>query len=170
MPISIRAATRVDRAAILAVHRQGFGRESEARLCARLMDEGALAVSLVAETGGAVIGHVAASAIELPEAPDPPRLLGLGPIAVAPARQSGGVGSALMRAVLAAARDAGWAGTVLLGDPAFYGRFGFRPASGFGLACAWDVPDEAFMAVELTPGALRAARGRALYHPAFEPD
>jgi len=167
--ISVRGARAGERDAILAIHRAGFGRESEADLCARLMGDGALALSLVAEVENRAVGHVALSPVTLP-GPAGPRLLGLGPIAVDPARQGTGIGSALMRAGLAAAREAGWAGVVLLGDPAYYGRFGFAPAAGFGLSCPWDVPDEHFMAVELAPGALAGARGRVLYHPAFEPD
>jgi putative acetyltransferase len=166
----VRPAQDGERAAILAIHRAGFGRDAEAALCARLMDEGVLVFSLAAEEDAVAVGHVALSPVALAEDPAAPRMLGLGPIAVEPARQRKGIGSVLMRAALEAARREGWAGVVLLGDPDYYGRFGFVPAATFGLGCAWDVPSQYFMAVELTPGALEAARGKVLFHPAFEPD
>jgi putative acetyltransferase len=166
----IRGARPEDRATVLAAHRAGFGRDGEAVLCAHLIDEGALALSLVALVDGTIVSHVALSAVALPDTPDPCRMLGLGPIAVLPAHQRRGHGTRLMEAALEHARAAAWDGVVLLGDPDFYRRFGFEPASRLGLRCAWDVPDEDFMAVELRPGALRAARGGVLYHPAFEPD
>jgi putative acetyltransferase len=57
---------------------------------------------------------------------------------------------------------------VVLGDPAYYGRFGFAPAAALGLACEFDAPPEAFMALELSPGALAGARGVVLYEPEFD--
>jgi len=56
---------------------------------------------------------------------------------------------------------------VVLGHAAFYPRFGFAPASRFGLTCEYDVPDDVFMAMELEPGSLRGASGTIRYHRAF---
>lgn len=56
---------------------------------------------------------------------------------------------------------------VVLGHPAFYPRFAFLPADRFGLVCEYDVPSEAFMALELCNGALRDAAGTVRYHSAF---
>ena len=72
--------------------------------------------------------------------------MGLAPMAVLPARQRGGIGSALVRAGLDACRQLGCTTVVVLGHPAYYPRFGFQPASRFALGCEYDVPDEAFMA------------------------
>ena len=61
------------------------------------------------------------------------------------------------------------AANVVLGHPTYYPRFGFAPASRLGLRCVYDVPDEVFMATELTPGALDHQRGGLVkYHPAFD--
>lgn len=56
---------------------------------------------------------------------------------------------------------------VVLGHPGYYPRFGFVPAARFGLRCEYEVPEEAFMALELRPGALQEASGTVRYNPAF---
>ena len=94
--------------------------------------------------------------------------MGLAPMAVAPARQRQGVGSALARAGIAACRDLGFGAVIVLGHPEYYPRFGFVPASRFGLRSEYDVPDDVFMAMELKPGALHGrGPGTIRYHPAF---
>jgi putative acetyltransferase len=161
----VRLEAPADHAAIHAANVLAFGRQDEANLVAALRDAGALAVSCVAEVDGAVVGHVALSPIVVAEGAL--RGLGLGPMAVVPARQRTGIGTTLGRAALAEARRAGWDAVVVLGHPGYYPRFGFRPASSFGLRCEYDAPDEAFMALELRPGALGGVQGMVRYHPAF---
>ncbi|MFB9662558.1 GNAT family N-acetyltransferase [Glycomyces mayteni] len=85
--------------------------------------------SLVAETDGEVTGHVVSTYGTLAGT----RVLGLGPIGVDPARHGKGIGSALMHAAIGAADAAGEPAIILLGDPKFYGRFGFVPASAHGV-------------------------------------
>ncbi|WP_062347902.1 GNAT family N-acetyltransferase [Herbidospora yilanensis] len=87
------------------------------------------ALSMVAEIGGAVAGHVVCTRADLGGAP----ALGLGPLAVAPEWQRRGVGLALMHAVLGAADALGEPVVVLLGSPDYYSRYGFRPASDLGI-------------------------------------
>jgi putative acetyltransferase len=94
------------------------------------------ALSLVAEFGGELAGHVVCTRGYVGDLP----CLGLGPLAVAPAQQGHGVGTALMHAVLGAADAVGEPLVALLGEPAFYGRFGFRPAAEAGL----DSPEPAW--------------------------
>lgn len=93
-------------------------------------------LSLVAEADGEVVGHAVATRGTLAGRP----ALGLGPVSVSPARQRDGVGSALMHAILGAADAMGEPLVVLLGSPAYYGRFGFVPASTLGI----DSPDPAW--------------------------
>lgn len=93
-------------------------------------------LSLVAEVDGEVVGHVVATRGALAGRP----ALGLGPVSVSPARQRDGVGSALMHTILGAADAMGEPVVVLLGSPAYYGRFGFIPASSLGI----DAPDPAW--------------------------
>jgi putative acetyltransferase len=89
------------------------------------------------------------------------------PMAVAPPRQRSGIGSALVKAGLAHCKELGAVAVVVLGHPEFYPKFGFSPAARFGLKCEYDVPAEAFMAIELRAGILRGASGTVKYHAAF---
>lgn len=125
-----------------------------------LREAGALAVSLVAEEDGAVIGHAAASRVAIDGASDAD-WYGLGPVSVAPARQRAGVGSTLVRAALQTLRELEAAGCVLLGDPAYYGRFGFEAAAPLVLP---DVPPAYFQAVAFRG---RKPEGIVAYHAAF---
>tara|TARA_Y100001963_G_scaffold121013_1_gene169262 strand:+ start:104 stop:562 length:459 start_codon:yes stop_codon:yes gene_type:complete len=107
-----------------------------------LRSAGALSISLVAERAGEVLGHVAVSLVTISDGTT--GWFGLGPVSVAPAEQGAGIGSALMQAALAELKQLGARGCVLLGAPAFYRRFGFRPAAPLVLT---DVPPEYFQAV-----------------------
>ena len=104
----------------------------EVELLDRLRDDDGWlpAFSLVAEDAGEVVGHVVATRGHVGDRP----ALGVGPVAVRPDHQGRGVGSALMHALLAAAEARDEALVALLGAPGFYGRFGFRPAAGHGVA------------------------------------
>jgi putative acetyltransferase len=93
--------------------------------------------------------------------------MGLAPMAVLPAHQRRGVGSSLVRAGLDVCRHRGVDAVVVLGHAAFYPRFGFQPASRFGIRSEYDVPDDVFMAIELRPGALAGPAGLVRYHAAF---
>lgn len=86
-------------------------------------------LSLVAVVDGAVVGHVVCTRAHVDDGP----VLGLGPVSVLPDHQGSGVGSALMHAVLGAADALGESLIGLLGDPAYYARFGFVPASSVGV-------------------------------------
>ena len=103
----------------------------EARLVDSLRDYGDIVapLSLVAEHGGYVIGHVVCSRAQIDSHPS----LGLGPLGVLPDHQRCGVGQALMHGVLAAADALDEPAVVLLGDPRYYGRFGFEPAQPLGI-------------------------------------
>ena len=120
---------------------------------------GQLAVSLVAESDGAVIGHVAVSPVTVSDGSA--GWYGLGPISVLPEHQRTGIGSQLMHAVLQLLRDRGAAGCMLVGDPVYYQRFGFQPVPGLVYP---GVPPENFMAASFGAG---VPQGVATFHPAF---
>ena len=127
----IRRETAADVAAVRAVTLAAFGRPAEAGLVDALRaDEGWLpALSLVAVEAGEVVGHVLCTRGHVGRAP----VLGLGPLSVDPAHHKRGVGTALVHAVLGAADALDEPVVVLLGDPAYYERFAFRPAAGIGI-------------------------------------
>ena len=161
----IRHETPADIPAIRAVNEAAFETGAEAALVDALRENGKFTLSLVADTGGEVVGHILFTDIEMEPGGADARILGLAPMAVRPDRQGGGIGSALVRRGLEYCLELGYRGVVVLGHPAFYPRFGFAPASRYGISCIYDAPDEAFMALSLGDAVL--PRGRALYQPEF---
>ena len=157
----IREAESGDGAAIRRVGTQAFKRADEADLVERLRADGDMLFELVAVEDGAIVGHVALSNMR----GDIGGLAGLGPIGVAPPRQKDGIGAALMRAAIARCRADGVRAIVLLGDPAYYARFGFTHDAAAKLQSRY-AAHAAFQALELEPGVL-AAGGIVQYAPAF---
>jgi putative acetyltransferase len=164
--VTIRPEHDGDAAAIRRVHRAAFPTAAEARLVDRLRAAGHARVSRVAESDGRVVGHILFSPVTIDGSRDGGEGLGLAPLAVAPPHQRRGIGAALVRDGLAACRHAGRPFVVVLGDPAYYARFGFARAAAAGLDNEYGA-DEAFMVLELRPGALPAAGGLVRYAPAF---
>jgi putative acetyltransferase len=165
MPI-IRSELPQDVADIRLVHRTAFDSPVEADLVDVLRQQAQPFVSLLAVDGDDVIGHIAFSPMTLASRPDV-SIAGLAPMAVLPSRQRAGVGTSLVRAGLLECARLGFVAVVVLGHAEYYPRFGFLPASTFGLSSEFDVPDAVFMALELQPGALGGCRGVVRYHPAF---
>lgn len=167
--MEIRKEQNADFAAIRNVNRQAFGREEEGNLVDDLRRNEGLICSLVAEVAGEVVGHVAFSPAILEDADGSTMpLAGLGPVAVLPAHQNKGAGEGLIRTGLAICREQGYAAAVVLGHPGYYPRFGFRPSRPLGIRWEHDAPEEAFMVMELTPGALAGLNGTIRYRPEFE--
>lgn len=137
-----------------------YSEQTEAAIVDALRAAGALAVSLVAVEDGEIAGHVAFSPIAIDGAPAP-GWFGAGPLSVRSDRQRRGIGTALMRAGLARLGDAGAKGCVLVGDPAYYRRFGFRASSSLRYP---DLPAEYFQVLALTP---ETPSGTVAFHPAF---
>ncbi len=165
MSVKIREEEPGDASIIEAITLAAFSNaahtvHAEHHIVNALRRSGALTISLVAELDGVLVGHVALSPVSISDGSV--HWFGLGPISVLPVHQRRGVGSALMRAVLAALRQRGTHGCVLLGDPGYYGRFGFRATPDLVLP---GVLPEYFQALHL--GAA-TARGSVTYHPAFE--
>src|SRR5262245_19920887 len=164
--ITIRPEGPQDIAAIHQVNEQAFQGNAEAELVDRLRTEKKLLISLVAVDNGNVVGHVAFSRVEIDSGVQL-RGIGLAPLAVQPGNQNLGIGSQLVSAGLEICREMRFDYVVVLGHPNYYPRFGFTPASRFGLRCIWSVADEIFMALELRPGALHEVTGIVNYDPLF---
>lgn len=163
----IRDETASDHDAVCALHESAFGTAAEARLVDALREQASPLVSLVAEQDGSIIGHILFSPVT-PSGHEDLKIMGLAPMAVAPSRQRPGIGSSLVRAGLDRCRALGAGAVVVLGHPAFYQRLGFTSSTQFDIGCEYDVPEEAFMTMELEPGFLRGASGTIRYHKAFE--
>ncbi|MEU2560513.1 bifunctional class I SAM-dependent methyltransferase/N-acetyltransferase [Streptomyces longispororuber] len=166
------AASGTDRAAVHAVHAAAFPTRAEADLVDALRadaDAWLEGMSYVTETPeGEVVAHALLTRCRVGGAP----ALCLAPVAALPAYQRTGAGSAVVRAVLSAARARGEHLVLVLGHPEYYPRFGFVPASRHGIKPGFEVPDEAMMALVLDgpagPGDAGAVpRGTITYPPAF---
>lgn len=154
----VRDAQPDDREDLYALVAAAFGQVEEAELVQALHRDGDAAVSLVAEEDGALLGHVLLSPLS---APFP--ALALAPLSVVPARQGEGIGSTLTREALARARDLGFVAVFVLGDPAYYGRFGFEAEAAEGFSSPY--AGEHFMALALKP--LPTLSGALGHAPAF---
>jgi putative acetyltransferase len=164
--VLVRAEKECDREPVRTVNLSAFDTPSEADLVDALRQQVQTIVSLVAEEDGEVLGHIMFSPISLSGHPNL-KVMGLAPMAVAPTHQNTGIGSALVQAGLDQCRQLDFVAVVVLGHPEYYPRFGFSPASLFGIDSEYDVPDEVFMAMELQEDALSGKTGKVRYDPAF---
>ena len=155
-----------DRDAVRAVNAAAFETPAEADLVDALRQQASPLISLVAEENAKVVGHIMFSPVSFLDHHDL-KVMALAPMAVAPMQQRKGIGSALVRAGLDQCRQLNCAAVVVLGHPEYYPRFGFSPASRFGIDSEYDVPEEVFMAMELQPGALNGMKGTVRFHSAF---
>jgi len=167
-PTRFRPERAGDHAEVRAIVTAAFGQPDEAALIAALRDQPGV-ISLVAERGGDLLGHALFSPVTQTGTDGVARRgIALGPVAVRPSQQRKGVGSALIRDGLARARAAGWTAAIVLGDPHYYGRFGWTAAARWDLDCQWTVPPGVFQAMPLVPEGLTGWRGLVRYHPAFD--
>ena len=161
----VRPATPGDRAAIRKVHLAAFPTPLEASLVEQLQADGDAAISLVAEDEGEVVGHILFSRMQAKGDGQELRALGLAPVAALPEQHGQGVGSALIEAGLAAATADGAEMVFLVGEPAYYRRFGFDAATAKPFASPYAGPY--FQAKVLTENLELPASGRADYASAF---
>lgn len=163
--MEIRTETGADLAAVGEVNRLAFGREAEARLVDDLRDGGYARLSLVAEEEGRLVGHIMFSEAVIRTDGGEVGALALGPVGVIPERQGRGVGSALIREGLDRCVQEGHRIVVLLGHPGYYPRFGFSAERAGNLSSPYS--GDAFMALELAPGALSRVVGEFEFAPPF---
>jgi putative acetyltransferase len=164
--ITIREEETRDGAAVRDVNERAFGGPEEARIVAAVRGTPA-SLSLVAEEDGRVVGHILFTPVRIEGAVAGIRATGLGPMAVVPDLQRREIGSRLVLAGLEACRALGYDAVVVVGHPSYYPRFGFSRADALGLRFEAEVPPEAFMALELRPGALSGRGGIVRYLPEF---
>jgi putative acetyltransferase len=165
--VKIRREEEGDAPSVRRINELAFGRPIEADLIDALRAAGAVILSLVAAEEDVVVGHVLFSPVTLESETARFSIVGLGTLAVLPGRQKTGIGSMLVNAGLAELRRANHDAVVVVGHPSYYPRFGFVRASTHNIRCDFEVPDEAFMVMELKPGALAERAGVVHYRPEF---
>ena len=169
MSIEIREELPSDIATVREVNKLAFGQDQEANLVDALRSNGAALLSLVATLDGQVVGHILFSPATIGENETSAVVTGAGlaPMAVHPEHQRRGIGSKLIAAGTEKLKADGCPFIIVLGHPNYYPRFGFTPASTFGVKCEWDVPPEAFMLLVLDQPKISGISGLAKYRPEF---
>jgi putative acetyltransferase len=157
-----------DDAAIRVLLRAAFGGEDEVKLVDRLRSDGLLVVSLVAEQDGIVVGHVAFSELRMDTQNGRLPAVSLAPVAVVPEFQRCGIGSELIRQGMTACRERFRTVAVVVGEPGFYSRFGFRSDIARRFKSKYSDLGDAFMVAELVEGALKDSVGFVKYPEAFD--
>ncbi len=160
--LTVRLEEPNDIPAIHRINTAAFDRADEADLVDRLRADGDLILSLVCETTDGVCGHIAFSRMVAED--KRLRVSALAPMAVSPGRQKAGVGSSLIRDALRRLAEDGEDLVLVLGDPEYYGRFGFKAEDAVGVKTPYDGPYQ--QAIGLTPQG-RAYRGTLNYAAAF---
>lgn len=165
MAMPIRDETPSDYEAIREVNRAAFAGEVEAALVDRLRNDGLVIASRVAEFGSRIVGHILFSPVWIGSDEQEVAIASLAPMAVLPGFQNQGIGSALVRDGIEVCRRGGWQAIILVGHAHYYPRFGF--STQFVRHLASPYAGDAFMGLELAPGALTQLRGRVRYPDAF---
>lgn len=164
----IRPERPEERDALFQMYTAAFGQDQEAVLVNDLRANDGLLLSLVALSDGFVVGGVAFSAITL-EPPVPRlRLAGLAPLGVRPAFQGQGIGSGLVQVGLQKCREIRLDAIFVVGEPNFYGRFGFNQTATALIDSEFPVPETHWLGLELRPEALTGVSGLARYRPEFQ--
>jgi len=189
--ICLRPEQPGDEGSIRQINESAFADRTEADLVQTLRDAGAIRLSAVAilggrtpdggsvttvgrtgmcsreVIGGELVGHALFTPVTVATDKGDIELLGMGPVAVIPAKQHQGIGTMMIAGCLEHLRSLHNRGVVVVGEPGFYRRFGFIQASRWGLRWEVEVPEENFLALQLTPGALAGVSGSVRYRPEF---
>jgi putative acetyltransferase len=165
MELNIRHETANDYPGIKKINDLAFGQQVEGKLIDRLRKNPDYNenLSIVAEIIGGIIGHILFFPIKISDGENTYDSLSLGPMAVVPKFQGKGIGGKLMVYGFEVARDLGYTSVIVLGHKDYYPKFGFRPASHWDIQAPFNVPDEAFMAIELVEDGLKDVKGSVIY-------
>lgn len=170
MKMKIHPEQKSDYTVIHEVNRLAFGGDEEARLVESIRNSELFIpeLSLVAVQDNMIIGHILFSPVTIETNEGPVEALSLAPMAVRPEYQRKGIGTALILQGLEMCQRMGYGLVIVIGHPHYYPRFGFSPARAKGLEAPFPVPDEAFMVLELSEGALDGVSGTVRFPEAFE--
>jgi len=170
LTVEIRPEEPKDFPAVYEVNTRAFKRKEEACLVDRLRSGASFipGLSLVAIAQNKVVGHILLSKIFIEGANGTHTALALAPLAVVPERQRQGIGKSLMATALDTARSLGYKAVVVLGHTTYYSKFGFIPTARWNIKPPFNVPENAFMALELTENSLSGVEGIVQYSKEFE--
>ncbi|WP_229640143.1 GNAT family N-acetyltransferase [Waterburya agarophytonicola] len=165
--IKIRLEEAQDYSNIFQLNSLAFGQENEAELIEKIRksDRYIPELSLVAELDSKIVGHIIFSYIDLVDR-ETTLVLALAPIAVLPEYQNRGIGSLLITTGLEIAEKIQIPMVIVLGNPKFYNRFGFKPAINYGIKSPFDVGDEYFM-VKFFNSDRHKYKGKVIYPITF---
>ena len=170
--ITIRQEKKDDFREVFELNHIAFGQENEARLVEALRNNQTAFVpelSIVATNNNKIVGHILFTKINIKD--DKGNLnesLGLAPMAVRPEFQKSGIGGQLIRNGFEVAKGLGFKSVIVLGHEHYYPKFGFQPADKWKIKAPFDVPSNAFMAIELAPDGLKNISGTVVYPKEFE--
>lgn len=165
----IRPELSNDYGKITELNNRAFGRPGEGRLVEALRHNHLFikGLSLVAVLQGKLVGHILFFPILIRGEGKIFRSLALAPMAVLPQYQRIGIGTALVSTGIDEARAGKHGSVIVLGHRDYYPRFGFIPASRYGIFPPFPVPDDVFLAIELFPEGLKGVKGTVEYPPEF---
>ncbi|MBP2029492.1 putative N-acetyltransferase YhbS [Methanohalophilus levihalophilus] len=166
----IRSESSSDYVGISKLNDEAFGRPNESKLVADLRKNPGFVsdLSFVAEQDGQIVGHVLFFPITISTPTGSVQSLSIAPLSVLPPCQGQGVGSVLIRAGIDEAEELGYTSVIVVGPSEYYSMFGFEPAGKWNLRCPYDVPDEAFMGLELVENSLDIGGGVVEFPPEYD--
>lgn len=168
MKVTIREEILADYKNITLINDLAFKQTDESTLITKLRKSNSFIpqLSLVAEIDNKIIGYILFTKIQIIGIKTH-ESLALAPMAVLPDFQNKGFGSTLVKAGLIKAKDLNYNSVIVLGHKNYYPKFGFQKASNWQIKCPFEVPDEAFMALELCNNGLKNVSGVVQYSKAF---
>lgn len=166
--VKVRQENQSDAKAIAVVNKSAFGGDAEAQLVAVVRQSKSFIpeLSLVAEVGERVAGHILLFHAHLDRHGKQIEVLALAPMSVVPSQSHRGIGSTLLQAAQAKAEELGHKAIVVIGHPDYYRRFGFEHAAKWGIHSSLPVPEDSITAKELVAGTLDGG-GLLIYPPEF---
>ena len=165
--IGIREEKRKDIEAIHKINCWAFGQTQEAGLVNKLRESCDDLLSLVSVMQNQVVGHILFSPAVIEGPKGTVHGMALAPMAVLPEYQRQGIGSRLVNAGIQKLKKEECPFIIVLGHAEYYPRFGFEPASRFGIQSQWEVPDDAFMILVLNEPEMDRISGVGKYRPEF---
>ena len=165
--ITIREEQPRDIKTIRDLNKRAFGQSQEADLVDKLRQNCDDLLSLVALMQNQVVGHILFTPVMVESEDNIVIGMALAPMAVLPEYQRQGIGSELVRAGIEKLKKRQCPFIIVLGHAEYYPRFGFEPASRYGVRSEWEVPDEAFMILVIGEFEMQSGVALARYRPEF---